>query len=94
MPPKAPSASRVGRVRTQPLPPARSASIYAATQKARQATERQLDAEQRKFGVGLSSSFELQQRQRDLATSRINELNAMIAYNRAIIEFERVQKIQ
>src|SRR5581483_5232428 len=38
-----------------------------ATQKARQATERQLEAEQRKFGVGLSSSFELQQRQRDLA---------------------------
>jgi outer membrane protein TolC len=65
-----------------------------ATQKARVATERQLDAEQRKFGVGLSSSFELQQRQRDLATARINELNAMILYNRALIAFERVQKIQ
>lgn len=65
-----------------------------ATQKARQATDRQLDAEQRKFGVGLSSSFELQQRQRDLAAARINELNAMIAYNRSLIAFERVQKIQ
>jgi outer membrane protein TolC len=64
-----------------------------ATQKARQATERQLDAEQRKFGVGLSSSFELQQRQRDLAAARILELNAMLAYNRALIELERVQKI-
>ena len=65
-----------------------------ATQKAREATDRQLDAEQRKFGVGLSSSFELQQRQRDLAAARINELNAMIDYNRALITFERVQKIQ
>lgn len=64
-----------------------------ATQKARQATDRQLDAEQRKFGVGLSSSFELQQRQRDLAQARINELNAMIAYNRSLIALERVQKI-
>jgi outer membrane protein TolC len=65
-----------------------------ATQKARSATERQLDAEQRKFGVGLSTSFELQSRQRDLAQSRINELNAIIDYNRSLIAFERVQKIQ
>jgi outer membrane protein len=65
-----------------------------ATQKARQATERQLDAEQRKFGVGLSTSFELQQRQSELAQARINELNAMIDYNRSLIAFERVQKIQ
>jgi outer membrane protein TolC len=65
-----------------------------ATQKARQATERQLDAEQRKFGVGLSTAFELQQRQSELAQARINELNAMIDYNRSIIAFERVQKIQ
>ena len=65
-----------------------------ATQKALTATERQLDAEQRKFGVGLSSAFELQQRQRDLATARINELNATIDYNRALITLERVQKIQ
>jgi outer membrane protein TolC len=65
-----------------------------ATQKARQASERQLDAEQRKFGVGLSTSFELQQRQRDLAQARVNELRAMIEYNRSLIAFERVQKIQ
>ena len=65
-----------------------------ATQKARQASERQLDAEQRKFGVGLSTSFELQSRQRDLAQARISELNAIIAYNRSLIAFERVQKIQ
>ena len=65
-----------------------------ATQKARLATDRQLEAEQRKFGVGLSTSFELQQRQRDLAQARISELNATILYNRSLIAFERVQKIQ
>jgi outer membrane protein len=65
-----------------------------ATQKARLATDRQLDAEQRKFGVGLSTSFELQQRQRDLAQARISELNATILYNRSLIAFERVQRIQ
>jgi outer membrane protein TolC len=65
-----------------------------ATVKAREATERQLDAEQRKFAVGLSSAFELQQRQLQLAASRVSELNAKIAYNRSIIAFERVQKIQ
>ena len=65
-----------------------------ATQKARLASERQLDAEQRKFAVGLSTSFELQQRQRDLAQAKVNELRAMIEYNRSLIAFERVQKIQ
>ena len=42
--------------------------------------------------VGLSTPLELQIRQRDLANSRINELNARIAYNQALIIFERVQK--
>lgn len=65
-----------------------------ATRKAREATERQLDAENRKFGVGLSSAFELQTHEGNLANSRISELNAMISYNRALIAFERVQKIQ
>jgi hypothetical protein len=33
-------------------------------------------------------------RQGQLATARTAELNAMIVYNRAIIDFERVQKTQ
>ena len=65
-----------------------------ATQAARQASERQLDAEQRKFEVGLTDTFTLQSRQRDFASARINELNAIIAYNRSLIELERVQKIR
>ncbi len=65
-----------------------------AAQAAREATERQLEAEQRRFEVGLSTNLELQVRQRDLAQARTTELDAMISYNRAIIQLDRVQKIQ
>jgi outer membrane protein TolC len=58
------------------------------------AAQRQLDAEDQKFAVGLSDTFNLQLRQRELASARNAELNAMIAYNNALIQFERVQKIQ
>ncbi len=64
------------------------------TQAALSASERQLEAEQRRFAAGLSTTLELQVRQGQLATARTAELNAMIVYNRAIIDFERVQKTQ
>ena len=48
---------------------------------------------QRRFEVGLSTSFEVQQNQRDLASARLNELKAKISYNRALISLNAVQKI-
>ena len=63
-----------------------------AARVAREATAQQLEAEERRSSVGLSTPLELQIRQRDLANAKINELNAMINYNRALITFERVQK--
>jgi len=65
-----------------------------AARVALQATQQQLEAEERRSSVGLSTPLELQIRQRDLANSRINELNARIAYNQALIILERVQKTQ
>lgn len=65
-----------------------------ATLAARDASEKQLEAEDRRFAVGLSSTFEQQQRQRDLAFARVNELNAKIFYRRALINLETVQKIR
>ena len=62
------------------------------TQLARERAQRQLEAEEKRFAVGLSSTFTLQSRQRDLATARINELNATIDYNRSLIQFDAVQK--
>ena len=65
-----------------------------AAKTAREASEKQLDAEERRFQVGMSTTLEQQVRQRELSDARSNELNAMIAYSRALINFERVQKIQ
>lgn len=62
------------------------------TQVAKQRAERQLEAEQKRFSVGLSTTFQLQQRQRDLAQARISELQAIIDYNRSLITFEAIQK--
>lgn len=58
------------------------------------ANEQQLDAEQRRFAAGLSTTVELQVRQGQLSAARQAELDAVIAYNRALIDFERVQKTQ
>jgi len=65
-----------------------------AARVAREASEQQLNAEERRTAVGFSTTLELQVRQRDLAQSRIAELNARIAYNRALINLDRVQKTQ
>ena len=62
------------------------------TQVAKQRAERQLEAEQKRFAVGLSTTFQLQSRQRDLARARINELQAIIDYSRSLITFEAIQK--
>ena len=53
-----------------------------------------MTAEERRNSVGLSTTLELQVRQRELANARVNELQAMIDYNRALIQLERVQRIQ
>jgi outer membrane protein TolC len=62
-----------------------------ATRKARDRAERRLEAEQKRMTVGLSTTFQLFQAQRDLAVQRQQEVNAIIDYNRSIIAFETVQ---
>jgi outer membrane protein len=62
-----------------------------ATRKARELAEQRLEAEQKRFTVGLSTTFELFQAQRDLARARQSELNATIDYNRSLVDFEAVQ---
>ena len=62
-----------------------------ATRKARELAEKRLEAEQKRFTVGLSTTFELFQAQRDLSRARQNELNATIDYNRSLVDFEAVQ---
>jgi len=53
--------------------------------------EQRVDAEQRRFEVGMSTSFLVIQAQRDLAEARNNELQAKLAYQLAVIAFETAQ---
>jgi outer membrane protein len=62
-----------------------------ATRKARDRAERRLEAEQKRMTVGLSTTFQLFQAQRDLARQKQQEVNAMIDYNRSVIGFESIQ---
>lgn len=62
-----------------------------ATRKAREFAEKRYEAEQKRMNVGLSTTFQLFQAQRDLSTARLAELNAIIAYNRSLVNFEAVQ---
>ena len=59
---------------------------------ARQFAEQRLDAEQKRFEVGMSTTFLVVQAQRDLAQARNNELAASLDYVRAIIDFEALQE--
>ncbi|MEQ1868876.1 MAG: TolC family protein [Vicinamibacterales bacterium] len=63
-----------------------------AAQSAREFAERTLDAEQSKFEVGMSTNYFVVQAQRDLATAQNNELSAVLAYRRSIVELERLQQ--
>lgn len=62
-----------------------------ATKKARDRAERRLEAENKRMTVGLSTTFQLFQAQRDLARQRQQEVNALIDYNRSVIAFEAIQ---
>jgi outer membrane protein len=64
-----------------------------STQKARQLAEQNVQAEEKRVAVGLSDTFRLTQFQRDLTRQLNNELNAIIAYNRALINFEAIQMV-
>ena len=68
------------------------AESVQAAQVARDLAQQQLDAENSKFGVGMSTNYQVVLAQRDLATAQHNELRAVLAYRRAVVEFERVQQ--
>jgi hydrophobic/amphiphilic exporter-1 (mainly G- bacteria), HAE1 family len=62
------------------------------TRLGRELAEQRLDAEQRRFEVGMSTSFLVIQAQRDLAIARNSELTALLDYQLAVIAFEAVQQ--
>lgn len=63
-----------------------------STERARQFAERRLEAEEKRVTVGLGTTFQLLQAQRDLSNIRQQEQRAIIDYNRAIVDFQAVQQ--
>ncbi|HET6955465.1 MAG TPA: efflux RND transporter permease subunit [Vicinamibacterales bacterium] len=62
------------------------------TRSARELAEQRLDAERKRFEVGMSTSFLTIQAQRDLAQARTNELSAVLAYDLSLVDFEALQE--
>ena len=69
-----------------------NASRIETSRAARGLAERRVDAEQKRFEVGMSTSFLVVQAQRDLAQARNNELGAMLDYVRSLTDFEALQQ--
>jgi outer membrane protein len=63
------------------------------TRAARSFADRRLEAEQRKFAAGTSTSFIVFQAQRDLALARNNELRAILDYAQSVVDLETVQEV-
>ncbi len=66
---------------------------YQAAQKAREVAEKNADAEQTRFDVGMSTNYNVVQAQTNLTTQRLTELRALISYLNAIAEFDRIQRV-
>jgi len=61
-------------------------SIVAAS-KGRELAEKNLDAEKKKFDNGMSTTFQVNQIQRDLSAARTVELQALAAYRKALAAY-------
>ena len=61
-----------------------------ATRIARKLAQRKLDAEEKKFEVGMSTSFNVLQFQEDLVAEQSNEIRALIDYRKARIRLRKV----
>jgi outer membrane protein TolC len=69
----------------------RAKEQVAATAVTRRLQEEKARAEMEKFRVGKSTTLLVAQAQRDLLASRINEIQALVAYLKAIVEFYRLE---
>ena len=64
-----------------------------ATRAARALAEKRLEAEEKKFTAGMTSSFFVTQAQRDLSAARNSELQAIIDYLKSVVDFETAQQV-
>jgi outer membrane protein TolC len=64
----------------------------AATRAASQLAAKRLEAEQKKFAAGMSTSFLVFQAQRDLAQAQSDELSSLLDFNKSLVDFEAIQE--
>jgi outer membrane protein TolC len=69
-----------------------NAKRIETTRAARELADQRLDAERKRFDVGMSTSFLIIQAQRDLAQAKTNELAAILAYDLALVDFDALQQ--
>jgi outer membrane protein len=69
-----------------------NAKRVEATRASRALAEKRLEAEEKKFQAGMTSSFLVFQAQRDLNQARNNELQAIIDYLKSVVDFETAQQ--
>ena len=78
--------------RIGPAGATRTASASMRRDSPRELAERRLEAEQKKFSVGMSTSFFVFQAQRDLSQARNAEMRAILDYNQSLVDFEAMQE--
>ncbi len=87
-------SSRI-RVATEVRETARTVTTNAkrvdATRSSRALAEKRLEAEEKKFQAGMTTSFFVLQAQRDLNQARNNELQALIDYLKSVVNYETSQ---
>ena len=59
---------------------------------ARELAQKQLEAEQSKFEVGMQTNFFVVQAQQNLAAAQVSELQALLNYRKSLVSFQQVQQ--
>ncbi|MEO8381092.1 MAG: TolC family protein [Acidobacteriota bacterium] len=65
------------------------AQSIAATKAAREAAEKNVDAERKRYENGMTTNFQVLEVQQQLSDSRVSELQAIVGYNKAVAAFHR-----
>jgi outer membrane protein TolC len=69
-----------------------NAERVQAAQAARELAQKQLDAENSKFAVGMSTNYFVITAQNQLSTAQNNELQAILNYRKSLVDFDRLQQ--
>ncbi len=66
-----------------------AAKDILATRAARDAAEKNLDAERKRYENGMTTNFQVLQIQQQLSDARVRELNALVGYNKAVTAYHQ-----